>query len=88
MDCAATAALPLADNGRIRPALTLPSPILLEGCGGRPGEESKLGRFAEQPASTTMDASAAHHGEAAHTGREPRDLSPPTMGSGLLDDDR
>src|SRR5215813_4457598 len=87
MDCAATAALPLADNGRIRPALTLPSPILLAGCDGAPGEEAKLGRFPEQPASTTMDASAAHQGQ-ARTGREPRDLSPPTMGSGLLDDDR
>jgi hypothetical protein len=35
-----------------------------------------------------MDASAAHHGDEARTGREPRDLSPPNMGSGLLDDDR
>jgi hypothetical protein len=35
-----------------------------------------------------MDASAAHHAEEARAGREPRDLSPPTMGSGLLDDDR
>src|ERR1700720_2822798 len=88
MDWAATAALPLADNGRIRPALTLPSPILLDGCDGAPGEEPKSGRFPEQPASTTMDASAAHHGEKARTGRAPRDLSPPNMGSGLLDDDR
>jgi len=87
MDCAATTALPLADNGRIRPALTFPSPIWLAAGDGAPGEESKLGRFPEQPASTTIDASAAHHGE-ARTGREPRDLSPPTMGSGLLDDDR
>src|SRR5262249_53899816 len=87
MDWAATAALPLADNGRIRPALTLPSPIWLAVCDGAPGEESKFGRFPEQPASTTMDASAPHHGEEARAGREPRDLSPPNMG-GLLDDDR
>jgi hypothetical protein len=88
MDCAATAALPLADNGRIRPALTLPSPILLEGCDGALGAEPKSGRLLEQPANKTMDASAAHHGEEARAGREPRDLSPPNMGSGLLDDDR
>src|SRR6266446_6706593 len=88
MDCAATAALPLADNGRIRPPLTFPSPILVEGCDGAPGEEPKSGRFPEQPASTTMDASAAHHGEEARAGRGPRDLSPPNMGRGLLDDDR
>src|SRR5260221_707765 len=88
LNSAATAALPLADNGRIRPPLTFPSPILVEGCDGAPGEEPKSGRFPEQPASTTMDASAAHHGEEARAGRGPRDLSPPNMGRGLLDDDR
>src|SRR5215470_2893163 len=88
MDCAATAALPLADNGRIRPALTFPSPILAAGWDGAPGEEPKSGRFPEQPANKMMDASAAHHGDEARAGREPRDLSPPNMGSGLLDDDR
>src|SRR5262247_1183402 len=87
MDCAATAALPLADNGRIRPALTFPSPIWLAAGDGAPGEEPKSGKFPEQPASRTMDASAAHHGKEARAGRELWDLSPPNMG-GLLDDDQ
>src|SRR5262249_41848527 len=86
MDCAATAALPLADNGRIRPALTLPSPILLEGCDGALGAEPKSGRLLEQPANKAMDASATHHGEEARAGREPRDLSPPKWGRGPRDD--
>jgi hypothetical protein len=61
---------------------------LLAGCDGAPGEEPKSGRFPEQPANKMMDASAAHHGDETRAGREPRDLSPPNMRSGLLDDDR
>src|SRR5262245_5647850 len=34
MDCAASAALPLADSGRMRPTLTCPVPIALPCCGG------------------------------------------------------
>ena len=34
IDCAATAALPLADSGRISPTLTWPPPILAAGCEG------------------------------------------------------
>src|SRR6478736_9111310 len=84
MDCAATVALPLADNGRIRPALTLPSPILVVGCCGAPGEEAKSGRFLEQLASKPIDASAASHAEQARAGREPQACRPPNMGDALL----
>ena len=62
IDCAATAALPLADSGRIRPTLTLPSPILLVDCAGagrlrEPGMRSPTEKLPEQPASRTADAS-------------------------------
>src|SRR5262249_58273488 len=61
MDWAATVAFPLADNGRIRPALTLPSPIRVVGCCGAPGEDAKSGRLPEQAASSAIDVSAASH---------------------------
>jgi hypothetical protein len=88
MDWAATAALPLADKGRIRPALTLPSPIgVVVGCDGAAGVDRRSERLPEQPASKRMDASAANHGE-RRAGCEPQACGPPNMGSGLLVADR
>src|SRR5262249_6448333 len=87
MDCAATPALPLADNGTIRAALTAPSPIWVVGGEGAPDEEARSGRLPEQPASKRIDASAASAGEAACAGHDPRTCSPPNMGIGLLDQD-
>src|SRR6266545_4119901 len=74
IDCAATAAFPLADSGRIRPTLTLPSPILLDDCAGPPGCEpdsrSPTEKLPEQPASRNADASAANHGDDGRAGEE------------------
>src|SRR6476469_10583360 len=71
MDCAATAALPVADSGRMRPTLTLPVPILGDAGGGAlvdvPAPRSPI---PEQPASRRRDAKTASHGEEARTGRE------------------
>src|SRR5262249_61974556 len=69
-----------ADNGRIRPALTLPSPIRVVGCCGAPGEDAKSGRLPEQAASRAIDVSAASHAKDMRAGRERQACSPPNMG--------
>jgi hypothetical protein len=72
IDCAATAALPLADNGRIRPTLTLPSPIFADDCGGvagcEPGSRSPTEKLPEHPASRNADARAANQGDDRRAG--------------------
>ena len=90
MDCAATAALPLPDSGRISPALTVPSPILVEGCDGAPGEDpgANSPKFPEQPASTAMAARAASHGQDARAGRRRQACNARNMGAESPRDDR
>src|SRR6476620_11366775 len=80
MDCAATAALPVADSGRMRPTLTLPVPILGDGGGDAlvdvPAVRSPI---PEQPASRRRDAKTASHGEVARAGRECQPCNAPIM---------
>ena len=59
IDCPAMPALPPADSGRMRPALTSPVPIVAPGgacalCGGGDGEVNELSRLElpEQPANS------------------------------------
>src|SRR5262245_8637771 len=87
MDCAATAALPVADSGRMSAALTLPSPILLAGCAGvfGAGPEPRS-PIPEQPASRAIDARAASHAE-ARAGREDEACRTAYIRADLRDDD-
>src|SRR4029077_17551846 len=70
MDCAATAALPVADSGGMRPTWTLPVPILGEGGGALVDVPAPRSPIPEQPASRRRDTKTASHDEEARTGRE------------------
>src|SRR3954454_12634109 len=85
MDCAATAALPVADSGRMRATLTLAVPIVGEAAGGAlvdgPVPRSPI---PEQAASRRRDARVAsptaNDGKVARAGRELQACNARNMG--------
>ena len=94
MDCAATAALPLPESGRIRPTLTLPAPIALAGwAGGWAGAERfwniSLGELPPEQPDRTAPAMAARTANQRGTAPARDDLACEigSMGAALLDAD-
>src|SRR5437588_402995 len=90
MEVAATAALPLPDSGRIRPTLTLPSPMLLAGAAGvlddEPGIRSPTEMPVVQPASRAAESSAPSHARLGNQGILASNTR--SILAGLLGDDR